>query len=362
MLGIASRRGPACLGQGCTAALGRPANPASQPVSVGGQAVVEGVMMRAPGATSVAVRRPDGSLVVRVRRASRLADRRPWVGKPGIRGAAVLWETLSDGMSALSFSADQAMPEEDRKKAGPFALAASMATSVLFALVLFAVLPHGLTWGLGRLLGSEALSGGRAWSFHLVDGLLKFGLFLAFVWLTGRLPEMRRVFQYHGAEHQAVHAFEEGRPLTPESLGQFPTAHERCGTAFIVTVIAVSILVFTALFPLLPPLTESVAWNQALYVAIKVPMVIPIAALSYEVIRWAWRQRNGVFGRIVSGPGVFVQRITTKPPDRDQQEVALVALRSALRPMAFGTGEEAIRAFADYGDFDHWIASFQGES
>lgn len=318
-------------------------------------------MMRAPGATSVAVRRPDGSLVVRVRKASRLADRRPWLGRPGIRGATVLWETLSDGMSALSFSADQAMPEEDRKKAGPWALAASMATSVLFALLLFAVLPHALTWGLGRILGSEALAGGRAWPFHLVDGLLKFGLFLAFVWLTGRMAEMRRVFQYHGAEHQAVHAFEEGRPLTPESLGRFPTAHERCGTAFIVTVIAVSILFFTALFPLLPPLSESAAWNQAIYVAIKVPMVLPIAALSYEVIRWAWRQRNGAWGRLVSGPGVMVQRITTQSPERDQQEVAIVALRSALDPGAFGGGEEAIRTFPGYGEFEAWIGASRGE-
>jgi len=337
-------------------------NTQQQPVTVGGQAVIEGVMMRAPRGTSVAVRRPDGSLAVRVRKAVRLAERRPWLGWPGIRGAAVLWETLSDGMSALSFSADQAMPEEDRKQAGPLALGVSMATSVLFAVLLFAVLPHALTWGLGRLLGSEVLAGGRHWSFHLVDGLLKFGLFLAFVGLTGRLPEMRRVFQYHGAEHQAVHAFEEGRPLTPESLAEFPTAHERCGTAFIVTVIAVSILVFTALFPLLPPLAESMFWNQAIYVAVKIPLVLPIAALSYEVIRWAWRQRSGLWGRLVSAPGVFVQRITTKPPARDQQEVALVALRSALRPDAFQVGAgEVVRTFRDHADFEQWLASSQRE-
>lgn len=320
-------------------------------------------MMRAPGATSVAVRRPDGSLVVRVRAGTRMADRHPWLARPGLRGAVVLWETLSDGMSALSFSADQAMPETQRK-AGPWAMAASMAASVLFALLLFAALPHALTWGIGHLAGSEALSGGRAWSFHLVDGLVKFGLFLAFVWATGRMPDMRRVFQYHGAEHQAVHAFEQGLPLTPASMQRLPTAHERCGTAFIVTVIAVSILFFAGVFPLLPRPAESIAWSQVAYVLVKIPLVLPIAALSYEVIRWAWRQRNGLFGRILSAPGVWMQRITTQVPALDQQEVALVALRSALDPGRFGVGSpeasEALRIFQDYGEFDAWLAPEAG--
>ena len=121
--------------------------------------------------------------------------------------------------------------------------------------------------------------------------------------------------------------------------------------------IAISILVFTALFPWLPPLTGSAVANQAIYIAIKVPMVLPIAAISYEVIRWAWRQRNGLWGRVLSAPGVWMQRITTRPPDRDQQEVALVALRSALLPETLGDAGEVVRTFQGYGEFEDWAQS-----
>lgn len=340
-------------------------SPSDPPVAVGGQAVVEGVMMRAPSATSVAVRRPDGSLVVRVRAASRLAVQYPVLKSPGLRGVAVLLETLVDGMSSLTFAAEQALPEDQKPQgqAGPWALALTLAFSMAFGIFLFAVLPHVLTWGAGLLLGSEALAGGRAFAFHLVDGVVKFSIFLGFVWLTSRMPEMRRVFQYHGAEHQAVHAFEHGLPLTRDSLDRFPTAHERCGTAFVVTVIAVSVLVFAVIFPFMPVLSDVKALNQAAYVAIKIPLVLPVAGLSYELIRFAWKTRGGLLGRVLSAPGVWVQRITTQPPDASQQEVALVALRSALAPAALGVGgdvPEAVRTFADLAAFDGWMAGEGG--
>jgi uncharacterized protein YqhQ len=340
-------------------------SPSEPPVTVGGQAVVEGVMMRAPAATSVAVRRADGSLVVRVRAASRLAAQHPVLKSPGLRGVAVLLETLVDGMSALSFAAEQALPEGEKPAgpAGPWALALTLAISLSFGVFLFAVLPHLLTFGAGLLLGSEALSGGRAFAFHLVDGVVKFGIFLGFVWGTSRMAEMRRVYQYHGAEHQAVHAFEHGLPLTRESLERFPTAHERCGTAFVVTVIAVSVLFFAVIFPFMPVISGIKALNQAAYVAIKVPLVLPVAGLSYELIRFAWKTRGGLLGRVLSAPGVWVQRITTQPPDGSQQDVALVALRSALAPAALGVGgdvPETVRAFADMAAFEGWMAGQGG--
>ena len=332
-------------------------------VAVGGQAVVEGVMMRAPGATSVAVRKPDGSLVVRVRAARRLAMQYPWLGKPAMRGVAVLLETLFAGMSALNFSAEQAMPPGEAGKGKPggaassAAIVATLAVSLAFGFTLFAVVPHAITWAIGWAGGSEALEGGRAVVFHLVDGAVKMLIFLGFVWGMSKVKDMRRVFEYHGAEHQAVHAFEAGLAPTAEDLGRFPTAHARCGTAFMVTVIAVSILVFAGVFPLLPVLSDRVWLNQAAYVLIKAPLVLPIAGLSYEVIRAANKARGKWAGRIVSAPGVWFQRITTQPPDRSQQEVAVVAIACATSPGRAGVGDaqpEALLTFPDYAAFETW--------
>ena len=328
--------------------------------AVGGQAVVEGVMMRAPGATSVAVRRPDGSIVVRVRAASRLAARMPWLGKPLMRGIAVLLETLSDGISALNFSAEQAMPEGKTGNTGKAAIVGSLFISFAFAFLLFAVVPHALTLWIGWLLGSEALEGGTAVVFHLVDGLVKVLIFLGFLWVMSLMGDMRRVFEYHGAEHQAVHAFEAGLDPIPDNMSRFPTEHARCGTAFLVTVIGVSIFVFAGVFPLMPVLVDSRWLNQLLYVLIKAPLVLPIAALSYELIRLAGNRQDSILGRVLSAPGIFFQHITTKPPDRSQQEVASVALKTAMRPDCAGVGplkSEAMLAFESYEAFK---ASMEG--
>jgi uncharacterized protein YqhQ len=329
---------------------------------VGGQAVVEGVMMRAPGATSVAVRRPDGGIAVRVRSAKRIAQTYPLLGKPTLRGVAILIETMADGLSALNFSAAHAMPESERPGEKPltaFALAATMAVSMAFGFFMFAVLPHLLTFGLGMLTGSEDLAGGRAVAFHLVDGVVKMAIFLGFVWAVSKMKDMRRVFEYHGAEHQAVHALEAGRDLTTESLSSFPTAHARCGTAFLVTVIAVSILVFAGVFPLMPELASNRLLNQILYVGIKLPLVLPIAGLSYEIIRLSARPGLGVLGRIVSTPGVWVQRITTQPPAPDQQEIAIVALKAATAPQRLGVTPEAPEHVHLFDDLQSFLARME---
>jgi uncharacterized protein YqhQ len=339
---------------------------ALQQVSVGGQAVVEGVMMRAPGATSVAVRRPDGSLAVRVKIAQRIASRYPILARPGLRGVAMLLETMVDGMSALAFAADQAMPEEERPTGAitPVALALTLAFSMAFGFFLFAVVPHILTWAFGLAVGSDALSGGRAMSFHLLDGVVKFCIFIGFVWMMSRMKDMRRVFEYHGAEHQAVHAFEHRLPLTVGSLASFPTAHPRCGTAFMVTVIAVSILVFAVIFPFIPEVSGIRILNQAAFVAIKLPLVLPVAGLSYELIRYAGKKQDGLFGRILSAPGVWMQAITTQKPDASQQEVAIVALDAALAPEAFGVtalNPQKTVFFRDIAEFEASLVVAGGE-
>ncbi len=315
-------------------------------------------MMRTPTATSVAVRRPDGSLVVRVREARRLAERHPVLAAPGFRGVAVLIETLSDGLSALNFAAAQAMPEaaDDAGGGAPSAaaLAATLAVSLGFGFLLFAVVPHAVTLGVGDLLGVESLAGGRAVAFHVVDGFVKVAVFLAFLWGISQMKDIRRVFQYHGAEHQAVHAYETGLTLLPRNLSRFPTEHPRCGTSFLVTVIVVSILAFALVFPWMPDLSERRWLNQVLYVAIKAPLILPIAAASYELIRAASRMENRLLGAALSAPGVLFQRVTTRAPDPDQQEVAIVALVSALRPERFLRAlgaTEAVESFSSFEDF-----------
>lgn len=321
-------------------------------------------MMRAPDASSVAVRRPDGSIIVRARGSRNLSKRYPILKSPGLRGVAVLVETMYDGISSLNFAAEQALPAETDAKGGPsapvssFALLATLVMGMAFGFFLFAIVPHFLTFAIGWLTGSEALEGGQSFWFHLVDGILKAGIFLGFVWSMSLAKDMRRVFEYHGAEHQAVHAWEAGLDLVPESMSRFPTAHARCGTAFMVTVIAISIVVFAIVFPFVPVLSDVKMLNQALYVLIKLPLILPIAGLSYELQRFASRRTDGLLGKVISAPGVLFQRITTQPPDRSQQEIAIVALRAALDPgrigvVPGGTGE----ATATFDDFDAFLGN-----
>ena len=350
--------------------------PLSQPVAVGGQAVVEGVMMRTPAATSVAVRRPDGSLVVRVRIARRLSERYPILATPGLRGIAVLIETLSDGISAIEFAASQLVEDADRRAAASsrVALAFSLLFSVGLAFVLFAVVPHAATLFAGDILGLHGLSDGKSVAFHLVDGLVKVGLFLAFLSGISRLKDIRRVFEYHGAEHQAVHAYEAGLNPLPKNLSRFPTEHARCGTAFLITVIVVSVFLFAVVFPWLPDLSERRWVNQVFFVLLKAPLILPVAAVSYELIRLAARMPDRGLSAILSAPGVLFQRITTKRPDTSQQEVAVTALVAALRPeRILGTVSlpappertaavalEAIATFRDFAEFQSGVSREEG--
>jgi uncharacterized protein YqhQ len=345
--------------------------------SVGGQAVVEGVMMRSPSAASVAVRRPDGSIIVRVRSSYPASKRFPILAKPGFRGMIVLVETMMDGISALNFSATHAAAAEPDKSADngstPSAPSASLTQGAIvltlvvamaFGFALFTVLPHFLTWGLGQLLGNQALSGGQAASFHLVDGVIKLGIFVLYIWLISLMKDMRRVFEYHGAEHQAVHTFEKNLELTPANLASFDTEHPRCGTAFLVTVIAVSIFVFAGVFPLLPQLSSIKVVNQILYVFIKLPLILPIGAISYEVIRFAGRKSDSWFGRMISAPGIWMQHITTRTPDSQQQEIAIVALQTALKSASTGISPEnpeTILEFHDYAAFQVWLGQIEPE-
>ncbi|HXF68212.1 MAG TPA: DUF1385 domain-containing protein [Thermoflexus sp.] len=280
-------------------------------VRYGGQAVLEGVMIRGPSGLAVAIRAPNGQIALRT---IRLPPRPKWQRWPFIRGVIILWETLRWGMEALWFSAAIAAgePEDPEAIRSPAALL-TMAASLALALGIFLLFPAFLAEGIERLLG---LSMGIR---TVLEALFRLGLVIGYLIAVGRHPEIRRVFAYHGAEHKVVHALEAGAPLTVAGARPFPTAHPRCGTAFLLTVIVVAAI----LFAFLPASTliERLALRLALLPA--------LAAFSYEVLWLSARYQHVRLVAALSAPNLWLQRLTTREPDEAMLEVALVALQAA---------------------------------
>ncbi|MBL93226.1 MAG: metal-dependent enzyme [Myxococcales bacterium] len=311
---------------------------AAQPL-VGGQAVMEGVMMRSPNSFAVAVRRRNGNIVVREDAWRSLSERFTFLKWPLLRGATMLIESMYNGISALNFSAAQMMEDENPEEAkkiekdnSGFALVLSLVMGFALAILLFKGLPHGLAWGLGMFLGANGESALPIDSvgFHLVDGTIKLGIFISYILLISRMEDVKRLFMYHGAEHMAVHTWEAKEPLDVAHCDPKSTAHPRCGTSLILLVIAVSVFVFAAIFPLIPT-PDMHPWLQALFTfAIKIPLMLPVAGLAYEAQRLAAKNPDTFWVRAIIAPGMMMQRLTTRRPDKDQQEVALTALRKAI--------------------------------
>ncbi len=299
----------------------------SQQIKVGGQAVIEGIMMRAPKTFTVVVRRPDGELSVREDRWYSPMEKWPILKKPLLRGCIVLYEALFNGIQALTYSAQEALGEEE-EKLGPWALGGTIALALGGAILLFVVIPHLATLGVGVLLGKDL--GVRSIWFHVIDGVIKVGMFIGYILLISLIEEIRRVFQYHGAEHKSIHAYEKGEELTVENARKYPTLHNRCGTAFLLMVLMFSILLFTAVFPLLPKdLLGNRILTNAFYIFFKILLMLPIAGCSYEIIRLGERLNNPVLNLLLL-PGLWLQKLTTREPSDDQLEVALVALKKTL--------------------------------
>lgn len=296
--------------------------------TVGGQAVMEGVMMRDRERLAIAVRKPAGDI---------LLDVRPWYSltavkllrKPFLRGFPILLETLVNGIKALNYSAQVAVEDEEEGEIGPLAMGLTLAASIGFALLLFVVTPHLFTLG----LKAAGLSGGvEALSFHLWDGLFKVALFIGYILAISYLPDVRRVFEYHGAEHKVIWAYEQGAELSPAGARGFSRLHPRCGTAFLLFVLAISIVLYAFLVPwLLTFYAPETGWiKQAYIVAMKLGLMVPVSALAYEVIKVAGKFHTSLACRLISAPGLFMQMLTTKEPDDRQLEVALAALRGAV--------------------------------
>ncbi|KHK00495.1 hypothetical protein NY78_4056 [Desulfovibrio sp. TomC] len=296
--------------------------------TVGGQAVMEGVMMRDRDRLAIAVRKPGGDILLDVRPWFTLTAAK-WLKKPLVRGFPVLLETLINGIKALNYSAQVAVEDEDGAELGPLAMGLTLAASIGFALLLFVVTPHLFSLGM-RSLG---LSGGvEDLSFHVWDGLFKMVLFIGYVAAISFLPDIRRVFQYHGAEHKVIWAYEQGAELTPAGARGFSRLHPRCGTAFLLFVLAISIVLYAFLVPwLLTFYAPATAWIKQLYIVVlKLVLMVPVSALAYEVIKLAGKFHTNLACRLISAPGLFLQMLTTKEPDDAQIEVALAALDGAV--------------------------------
>ncbi|MCK4728377.1 MAG: DUF1385 domain-containing protein [Desulfobacterales bacterium] len=306
-------------------------------IHVGGQAVIEGVMMRAPKSLAIALRRPNGEILIKEDRWRSLSERWSFLKWPFLRGSLIILEALINGMQALTFSANQALEEQD-ESLGDWALFFTIFVGLGAGVVLFVVLPHMISGLVGRLFGVRL--GVEHLLFHLIDGAVKIMIFLGYVWLISLFKEIRRIFEYHGAEHKSVYAYEAGEALTVENAKKFSTLHPRCGTAFILVVLLISIFFFSIVFPFVPTLHDVPGvMNQMIAIVMKVLFMFPIAGLAYEMIRFSSRNMDRGLIRLAILPGLWMQKLTTREPSDDQLEVALAALNRALHGQSRAAGD-----------------------
>jgi uncharacterized protein YqhQ len=293
---------------------------------VGGQAVLEGVMMRSPHAWAIACRKPSGEVSTHSEPLERLSEKHKWMGWPVMRGVITLGHAMTLGFRALKFSANVALdelqpppeagqPEKKKLEISGWVAAVNIVFSVGFFIFMYKFLPLLATTELKRVnpvFGEQVV-------FNLVDGIIRLALFLLFIWGTSLLKDIRRVYQYHGAEHKTVFAFEDGDSLDTASVQKYSTYHPRCGTSFLMTVMIISIFVY-----MLVPVTTF--WARF---AVRIVLLPVITGLSYEIIRFAAKHRGSLFA-MMTAPGLWMQRITTQPPSDEQAECAIVALDHAM--------------------------------
>lgn len=307
--------------------------PAQKFTSIGGQAILEGVMMRSPGYVAFAVRRADGKIQVRSRENLGWGKRWPAFKFPVLRGVATLIESMVVGIEALGYSAEiaeagAAKPGEAKAEPSKLAVAGTIAAAILMGLGLFVVLPHALA-ALVAPAGTDTASG---LLFHLIDGLIKIAVLLAYVYGISLLPDIRRVFQFHGAEHKSIYTFEKGLPLDVPSARAQTRLHPRCGTSFLLFLVLISVAVFTVFFPLIG-FNDIVGQSWLGHLAtilIKFALMMPVAGLAYEVIKASACRMDRPWYRALVWPGLKLQHLTTREPDDSQLEVALVSMREVL--------------------------------
>ncbi len=295
------------------------ASPAPRPLlNYGGQAVLEGVMMRGAHSMAVAVRAPDGGIRVQVRPLGRFY-KGWWARVPFVRGALLLVDALGLGFESLTFSAQVQVPEE---KLGGGSMWLTFGLSLAIGVGLFMLLPAGIGQWIERGLGL-----GSTWS-NIAEGLLRLGLLLGYLAAIGRMPDIRRVFAYHGAEHKTIAAFEAGAPLDPPSVARFSRFHPRCGTSFLVTLVAITVLLFALLGPM----------SLGIRLATRILALPVLVALGYEFLRWTGRNQHLRLARWLSLPGLWTQALTTREPDPPMLEVSIAAFEAMRTAEAQSAG------------------------
>jgi len=313
-----------------------PALESGEETLVGGQAVLEGVMMRSPHAWGIAVRKPSGEIVKHSEPLERPSEQHKWMGWPVVRGVMTLGHAMTLGFRALKFSANAALAEiadhrnederapadQDNRAPGKkmeitgWMAGLNMAFSIAFFIFMYKYLPLLATTELKRVNPVF----GQQFIFNLVDGLIRIGMFLLFVWGVSLWKDIRRVYEYHGAEHKTVFAFENGDWLETAAVQKYSTYHPRCGTSFLMTVMILSMFVYMAI-------PVQTFWARF---AIRIALLPLIAGVSYEIIRFAAKHRGSLFA-LMTAPGLWLQRITTQPPDDREVECAIVALDEAMK-------------------------------
>ncbi len=277
----------------------------------GGQALIEGVMMRGQHAVAAAMRAPDGTITVHTEALSGIYKSK-WIKVPFARGLVSLWDSLGLGMRFLTMSANVQAGEEQKLEGKDMAL--SMGAALLVAVAVFFAAPALI----GQL--AERFLGFSPFASNLLEGLIRLAAIVGYIWLVGKMPEIARVFAYHGAEHKTINAYEAHADLTPENVLRYSLEHPRCGTAFLLTLVLLSIIVFAALGPL------SVVWR----IVTRIVFLPLLAGLAYEYIRWTARHLDNPLVRLIVRPNLALQRMTTREPDAAIAEVAITAFNAMI--------------------------------
>lgn len=305
--------------------------------SYGGQAVIEGVLMRGAHIAAIGVRDPDGRIVVHEEPISKTLYRGRISKTPFVRGIVGLWDAMGLGTRALMWAADVAIGEEEEVSfSGPVGFA-TLAVSFAFGIGLFFLLPTTGATVIGQQLGLTTGEAGytpiglNAVLINLIEGVIQLVLLIGYIWLIGLMPDVRRLFGYHGAEHKTINAYEAGAELTPEVVAQYPIEHPRCGTAFLLTVVFVSVFFFSLIGR--PPFL--------LLILSRVIFIPVIAGFAYELLRWTARNIDKPYVRLMVKPNLALQHLTTRPPDMDMIEVAITAFKRVLYSEGLISEEEA---------------------
>ena len=279
----------------------------------GGQAVIEGVMIRGRKNMITVVRKPDGEMAIDKQPLSTLYT--GWMrSTPLIRGVIVLIESLVFGIQTLNYSANVAMGEENKKESSAWVWVA-LAFSMVFAVALFFLSPLYLTKWIGIQTSSIL--------FSLVEGIIRLAMFIAYLWLVSLMPDIKRVFAFHGAEHKAVNGYEAGAPLEPEAIKKYSKAHVRCGGSFLFVVLIIAIIVFSLV-------SFFIGKNLWLIVLSRIVLVPVIAALGYEFIHFGANHADNIIIKILLTPGLWLQAVTTREPNEEQLKVGILAMKTAL--------------------------------